>query len=216
MGNVYAVGRADAGPILARLLRRSSDEDAHYSALGRFISAYALAEAAVHVIVRHFSRLSEKRARIIFAGMRLSELAERARALTLSQPQVYATVDSCLAQLKLIGAERHLLVHRQVDYEFQKGLSITNRLTAKHLREAETDMLDIKQLEAMKLDCLAIFLQLSVVTGQIDLAPVREMSLISAYAAWRQKLPLRRREKKVDRSQPRGKTPPRRPPASRR
>jgi hypothetical protein len=214
MGSVYAVGHASASPILLPLLKPNADEDMHYAALGRFIRAYALAEAAVHVVARHFSRLSEKRSRIIFAGMRLKELAERVRALTQDQAQVNATVDSCLTQLRIIGDERHRLVHRQVDYEFKKGLSVTNRLTAKRLRETERSMLNLNQLEAMKQDCLAIFLQLSVTTGQIDLAPVREMSLLSAYASWRHKPQPQRHEKKADRNRTRPKSRARLPRAS--
>ncbi|HEX7563032.1 MAG TPA: hypothetical protein VF396_07220, partial [Bradyrhizobium sp.] len=48
----------------------------HYEALGRFVTTFATAEAAVHLLARHLSGLSDEKARIIFGGMRLPDISD--------------------------------------------------------------------------------------------------------------------------------------------
>jgi hypothetical protein len=46
----------------------------NYEALGRFITSYAHAEASLHELSRKPTGLSDEKARVLFAGMRLSVL----------------------------------------------------------------------------------------------------------------------------------------------
>jgi hypothetical protein len=43
-------------------------DERHYAALGRFVTAYASAEAAVFVVARHLSKLDDAKARVIFGN----------------------------------------------------------------------------------------------------------------------------------------------------
>jgi len=47
-------------------------DTSHYEAVGRFVTTFATAEAAVHMLARKLSGLSDAKARIIFGGMRLT------------------------------------------------------------------------------------------------------------------------------------------------
>jgi hypothetical protein len=58
---------------------------------------------------RFLSKLSEEKARVIFAGMRLGDLADRIRAMARADkidPTVQTEIDTCLTQLDLIGGAR--------------------------------------------------------------------------------------------------------------
>lgn len=53
----------------------------HFEAVGRFITSYAAAEGAVHMLARRLSGLSDEKARIIFGDMRLGDLSKRIRQM---------------------------------------------------------------------------------------------------------------------------------------
>jgi hypothetical protein len=84
-------------------------EAEYFESLGRFIASYASAEASIHELARFLSKLSEEKARVIFAGMRLGDLADRIRAMARADkidPTVQTEIDTCLTQLDLIGDAR--------------------------------------------------------------------------------------------------------------
>jgi hypothetical protein len=88
------------------------EETSHCEALGRFITAYATAEAAVHILARKLSGLSDEKARAIFARMGMEDVMERARAMMRAdktERKIFADVDACFVQLKLIAKCRHKL-----------------------------------------------------------------------------------------------------------
>jgi hypothetical protein len=163
------------------------DEAAYYAAVGEFILAYAAAEAALHLAVRHFSGLDDANARIVFAGMRLKDLSERLRALTRSKPKDHEEIDYLLVQLDLIREERDKLVHRRVEFDVNVGFKASNKLMAKSEEHAEEKIFDLVELVDMEQDCQAIFYRLCVKAEQLDVATLKNLSLLSAYAAWRYK-----------------------------
>src|SRR5690348_5317017 len=84
---------------------RPEEEAAYFESLGRLVAAYAAAEASVHQLVRKLSSLSEEKARIIFAGMRLGDLSERIRGIIRLYPDIIENsdeVEPCLVQLDII------------------------------------------------------------------------------------------------------------------
>ena len=56
-------------------------EPGYFAELGRMIAAYARAEAGVHVLARHLSRVPDAKARAIFGRMRLPDLIEVIRQI---------------------------------------------------------------------------------------------------------------------------------------
>jgi hypothetical protein len=95
------------------------EDTPYFAAVGRFIVAYANAEAVLHLTTRLLSSMPEDKARIIFAGMRLTDLAARLRPILLlegNKSPRYKEVDACLTQLDIIATERNKLVHRMVSY----------------------------------------------------------------------------------------------------
>lgn len=80
-------------------------DKSHYEMLGRFIAAFAHAEGAVHLVARELSGLPGDRARILFGGMRLSDVVDRLRQfinLDETNPETFAEIDDCLTQLTKI------------------------------------------------------------------------------------------------------------------
>jgi hypothetical protein len=53
-----------------------SSDTPHYEAVGRFVTSYANAESAVHLLARQLSGMSDEKARIVFGGMRLADLID--------------------------------------------------------------------------------------------------------------------------------------------
>jgi hypothetical protein len=143
--------------LLASLL--SGDEKEYYEAVGRLITSYAKAEAAAHLSVRKLSSLSDRHARIIFGGMRFSDIADRLRKLSAETQtkQVSADFDEIINQFNLIGLERDRIAHRSAEYDYELGLIITNELTAKSRERAEKHIFSLAQLKDMISDCNKIF-----------------------------------------------------------
>jgi hypothetical protein len=133
-----------------------------YEAVGRFVTSYAHAEAAIHMLARHLSGLSDQKARIVFGGMRLPDLSDIVRRFIKIDKLPQATqdtVDSCLTQLILIGKRRHSLVHRST-HVFDNRMTVTNVLTTKSLKAIETEFFEVQELSDMQSDCGLIYLRL--------------------------------------------------------
>jgi hypothetical protein len=152
--------------------------DEPYTAVGQFITAFASAEAAVHLIARWLTGLSDEKARAIFNGMRLTDLTDRVRAMMRIDnldPKITSEIEACLVQLDVITDERHKLVHRSTSYVEGK-LLVTNSLTAKSKTAILFDHFDEMQISAMYGDCLVICLRLAKFFGpkesEFDLSAV--------------------------------------------
>lgn len=150
------------------LIAPPATDKAHYEALGRFLSSFASAEGAVHLVARKLTGLSDEKARILFAGFRLSDLLERIRGLIqlerTSKPEdeTLTDIEECVEQLLQISTRRHNLVHRGVTY-FAGTLISGNALIAKTLASIETEAISEETLTDMQLDCGAIFMRLSYI-----------------------------------------------------
>lgn len=135
----------------------------HYEAMGRFVTTFATAEAAVHMLARKLSGLSDAKARIVFGGMRLPDLIDIIRQMARIdgvEEDVYSNIDGCLTQLNHIGTRRHSLVHRTTNV-FDGKLVVTNVLTSKAVRSSQTEVFEISEMAAMESDCGRIFLKLN-------------------------------------------------------
>jgi hypothetical protein len=135
----------------------------HYEAIGRFVTSFATAEAAVHMLARKLSLLPDVKARIIFGGMRLPDLAEIVRQMArldaLPEDQ-YQEIDGCLTQLKNIATKRHNLVHRTSNV-FDGKLMVANIMTSKVINASQTEVLEVEEMSNMQSDCGRIYLRLS-------------------------------------------------------
>lgn len=155
-----------------------------YEAVGRFVTSYAHAEAAVHMLARYLSGLSDEKARIVFGGMRLPDLSDIIRhfiKIDNLPEETQEAVDSCLTQMVLIGKRRHSLVHRST-HVFDNRITVTNVLTTKSLKATETEFFEVQELSDMQSDCGLIYLRLDRIY-----APDRgqQYGTIGAVKAWR-------------------------------
>jgi hypothetical protein len=145
------------------------NESALYEGVGRFITAFAGAEAGVHLIARKLSRLDDETARAIFNNMRLADVAERVRTLLRTKTEdgfkpaltgePAAIVEACLTQLGLIASRRHNLVHRATGCGIN-GLFVTNILNSKSYDRYEWETYTLSDLTALTQDCVDIFNQM--------------------------------------------------------
>ncbi|WP_315767260.1 MULTISPECIES: hypothetical protein [unclassified Bradyrhizobium] len=134
----------------------------HYEAVGRFVTSFANAEAAIHMLARHLSGLSDEKARIIFGGMRLPDISDVIRQIARIDnipAEIFEVIDGCLTQFGLIAKRRHSLVHRSSTF-FDGKIISTNVLTTKSLKAVEGEVFDIQELSDMQIDCLHIYLRL--------------------------------------------------------
>ena len=138
------------------------EDTPHYETVGRFVTSFANAEAAVHMLARHLCGLSDEKARIIFGGMRLPDISDIIRHIAKIDKLAAETlevVDECLTQLGLIAKRRHVLFHRTSSF-FDGKIIASNVLTTKSLKAVEGDVFDVKELSDMQVDCLHIYLRL--------------------------------------------------------
>jgi hypothetical protein len=174
---------------LARALLDVEDES-HYAALGRFITAFANTEGMVHELTRKFSGLSDEKARITFGGMRLSDVVDRLRQYIVidSVPkETSAEIDYCLTQLVHIAERRHKLVHRGVIFR-DGAFVISNVMTTRSLKNIEVESLDEELLENMLLDCGSIYMRLLSITHPERILEASKKTLAMMRAlAWRYK-----------------------------
>jgi hypothetical protein len=172
-----------------------------YAALGRFVTAYALAEAGVHITARHFSGLSDEHARVIFGGMRLGDLSERLRKLT-DDTQYFSEIDELLTQLDGISKERDKLVHRLVEYDSKAGLTVTNKLTVKSIENVEVRNFSVQELSDMESDCKRIYFRLTSQIKGIDGPSAAKFgfTILGLHAPWQYKRPQQANKKKPPRA----------------
>lgn len=142
---------------------KGEDDTPYYAALGRFVTYYAAAEAAVHMLARKLSGLSDERARIMISGLRLGDVQSKVKSLLPTsklKEEARKDIERCFTQLDLIAVRRDKLVHRLVSVA-GNNLSVTNIFTAKSLITHESEKFSIPDLQCLQLDCMIIYARLS-------------------------------------------------------
>ncbi len=170
------------------LLAQVEEDQKHFAAIGQFITAYSLAEAIVHSVARQFSGIDDELARIIFAGMRLGDVAERLRGLTRSKGEIYSEIDACLTHLDGIATIRHKLVHRTVTLLPTGGMKVDNSLIAKSSSASETETVHVEILQEMTVDCAKIAVRLLLLADP-NTSPNEAAQFRAEHGAWRYKPP---------------------------
>jgi hypothetical protein len=138
-----------------------AEDDANYTAIGKFIVAYASAENSVHLLARKLTGLNDDKARLLFGGARIGEVVTKTRALLRAAKRAEATkniIESCLDHFDAIGGQRDKLVHRSTQHSTGK-IRVTNILTAKSLLHSENHDLTLVDLRNMTMDCYSISLR---------------------------------------------------------
>jgi hypothetical protein len=180
--------------------QQKPDENRIFAAFGRFIAAYALAEGGLHIAVRFFSGMPEPKARIVFAGMRLSDVIERLRSFVKDTPNA-DTINLIIEHINLIGGARDQFVHRLIEYDHGKGLKITNGLICKSVENTDPRTFTLPELEAMELDCRVIFVRLAIICEHPE-PTTTDVSFVELYAPWRYKPAVPDNHKKKPREVP--------------
>jgi len=193
------------------------EDTPYFAALGRFISAYALAEAAAMMLTRSLSGLEDERSRIAFGGMRLSDISERLRKFAELEElpdEKIDCIEDCLQQLSQIGKQRDKLVHRRVSYE-EGHIHVSNSFTSKSLLSFEEDKFSIYDLKRMQSDCETIYIRLHTIEYPNLLGNAKWGDIRILHSAWKYTPPSPKRDNHMAHIRKRRKSSPRRPPASR-
>jgi hypothetical protein len=172
---------------LAALLK-GPQEARFFEELGRTVTQYALADNAMHEAARNFIGLPSKKARLLLAGMRNSDVKKRAldvARLEMRPSDDIAEFETLWAQFDLIGTDRDKLVHRVVDYVGDK-MKVTNHHTARDIDKTETDEFSLTDIQSMWFDCNAIMLRFFALTMDPS-SPMREQARKAGSGPWRYK-----------------------------
>jgi hypothetical protein len=145
----------------------SKKEDMFFAAFGRFMAAYSLADAGFHIAVRHFSKLPDDWARLVFGGMRMVDVIKNLRAF-ISGTSSKNAVDELVEHFNDIGDARDQFAHRIFNFDTKGSLRITDELTCKVSENSTLHHFTLPELMAMALDCQMIFGRLIVECGQMN------------------------------------------------
>jgi hypothetical protein len=180
------VGSAESVPAI-------KDDTPHYEAVGRFVTSFAGAEGAVHMLARHLSGLPDQKARIIFGGMRLNDVMKIVRDMAKIDnlpAETFAVIDSCLAQLNAIAMRRHNIVHQSSIF-FDGKLLSSDAFTSRSATIIRRDSFNVKELSDMQSDCGRIYLRLArIFLPDSELRPTQTSSTLEDViyrSAWRYK-----------------------------
>jgi hypothetical protein len=135
-----------------------STDDEYYAAIGKFIINYASAEVTIHQLARKLSGVTDRKARLLFAGMRIGDVTGRIYSLlSISRlgSKSQAEIHTCLEHFDAIGKERDKMVHRTVDIRSGK-VGVTNMFTSRSILAYEQDMFSLSDILHMSIDCLSI------------------------------------------------------------
>ena len=161
-----------------------ADEDNIFAAFGKFIAAYALAEAGVHIATRFFSKMSETNARFVFSGSRGKDIVECLRQFTVEDSSG-ADINKVLKQFGYIREARNQFTHRVIEYDREHGLKATNRLTGPQAI-VEPRLFGINELEDMTHDCRIIFGRLLMHCDELaEIVRINEIASMELFAPWR-------------------------------
>jgi hypothetical protein len=167
--------------------RQKPHEDRAFAAFGRFIASYALAEAGLHIAVRFFSGMTDKKARKVFSGSRNKDIIIVLRHF-VSETDKSTDIEDILSHLNKITEARNQFVHRLIVYDPQKGLCVTNHLTSETGEIQEPKIFIVSDLDAMAHDCRLMFGRLVLHCDKTEeLKHVGEFTLLGLYAPWQYK-----------------------------
>jgi hypothetical protein len=177
----------DSNQNIARaILSCGLNQYSFFSIAGKFTAEYAQAETAARIFARSLSGMPIAKAKIIFDGMRLGDVAERIRRLMRYENVEsgnYDDIDACLTQLDKISTQRNNLVH--CCFVYAEKARATNPQTATRIEGIEVDKISFEYFEIMTLDCLAITARIkSVANGKLKAMFSREL-LELIYLPWR-------------------------------
>lgn len=179
-------------------------ESDYYEALGRLVSSFADGEAGAHFLIRKLSGLSDERARVIFGGMRFSDLAERLRALAkTAAPDDFDLIDELLIRLGAIGDERHKIAHRSTSFSYEKGFSIHNVWVAKSLEHADNEKVELSRLKGLASDCNKVFLTFAMLSMKPEARSRAGLKLMELATPWLCTPPQLEKKKAKKRGAPR-------------
>jgi hypothetical protein len=159
------LSKEDINRIHKQLYGNLEDKVTYFSALGQLFVGCANVENAVHMLARKVSGLEEKKARIIFGGLRYGDLRKRiSKMMEIDDfdKELRSRVENCLNQYALIDNHRDKMAHRMVSYHKGK-IHVSDILTVKSVDTAENVSYDLKDFENMISDCALIYFRLETV-----------------------------------------------------
>lgn len=181
---------------------QTTDDEEYCAAIGKFIITYAGSEVTVHQIARKLSGVTDKKARLLFAGMRIGDVVTRVNSLLgISKlgAKARADISDCLEQFDCIGKQRDKMVHRSVDIRSNQ-VGVTNIFTAKSILAYERDLFSMSDILGLTLDCLAITIRLSEFIGKRTKKNTTSYRIVrSAHGPWRYKPPQPQNKRKATR-----------------
>lgn len=147
------------------LRERGEQRTAYFEALGKFVYAFAKAEAITHLSFRTFARLDASLAMTLKGGMRLSDLMSVIRdamAINGFSEEDQREIDYLFAQLSEISTFRNRILHRGAEMLPDGTLESTNHATMKAIELLEVVKFTLNDIRAATSDLNRIALRVAM------------------------------------------------------
>ena len=130
-----------------------------FGALGLLISNYAKVETVLQMYARKTLGIDDSSARIVFSGLRVSDVTSRLNALLLTNsanPRERAEFGLLSEQLQKITKARHLLVHNGISFVGHESILVHKKFVSKRRDSFEKQEFLLNELISMADDCAYI------------------------------------------------------------
>jgi hypothetical protein len=132
----------------------------YYDALGRFLAAYARAEATAQILLWHVSGIDLETARIIWPSMRVKSIAEMVRKLYRERKQkMPPLVDEALSHLVAITGIRDNAVHYATETDERGNRYVANMHQQFHLDDPAMGIVSVQLLHTLTADLAIIVIR---------------------------------------------------------
>lgn len=130
-----------------------------FGALGLMISNYAKVETVLQMYARKTLGIDDASARIVFSGLRVSDVTNRLNALLLvnsANPREVSEFGLLSEQLNKITKARHLLVHNGITFVGDQSILVHKKFVSKRRDSFEKQEFLLNELISMADDCAYI------------------------------------------------------------
>jgi hypothetical protein len=160
----------------------------YFEALGKFVNAFARAEAFTHFVFPTFSKLPPTMAMAVKGGMRLSDLMpiiRRVMEINDFEDEARTEVDTLFTQLNEISIFRDRILHRGAEMLPDGTFESHNHATMKAIENLEIVKFTLEDIQGATSDLSRIALRIAMFMSKDD--DLDEAVMQYLYAPWRYK-----------------------------
>jgi hypothetical protein len=156
-------------------------EREHWKSLGRFIEIFSMAETAMQLALRHYSKVKDPVAQVLFSGTRVDAASNQIKRIAEARPWSAARrkrLDTICAQLGVITQTRNDILHYGAFRMKDGSHRVSNALFAHIPSRLRETRITNDALDRMSVDLVTIIAQMEILRkGDKAHAFYREMKM---------------------------------------